>query len=160
MRLWLSVLVFMLFATVQNVSALNIEGVELQEELSADGTSLYLVGGGVRSKFFMDLYVGSLYTEKGEESVGLVMHGAGKAIIRLDIISGMITSEGFDNATEGQTEPIKSEIEAFIGVFKDEIKVGDSFVFVADGGQVRVVKNDAETLTIDNPSLRSALFGI
>jgi len=107
----------MLFATVQNVSALNIEGVELQEELSADGTSLYLVGGGVRSKFFMDLYVGSLYTEKGEESVGLVMHGAGKAIIRLDIISGMITSEGFDNATEGQTEPIKSEIEAFIGVF-------------------------------------------
>lgn len=116
----------------------------------------------------MDLYVGSLYTEKGEESVELVMHGVGKAIIRLDIISGMITSEkmesatreGLDNTTEGQTEPIKTEIEAFRGVLKDEIKIGDSFVFVADGGQVRVVKNDAETLTIDNPSLRSALFGI
>ena len=33
--------------------------------------------------------MGSLYTEKSEESVELVMHGAGKAIIRLDIISGM-----------------------------------------------------------------------
>jgi len=70
------------------------------------------------------------------------------------------TCEGFDNATGGQTEPVKSEIEAFIGAFKDEIKIGDSFVFVADGGQVRVVKNDAETLAIDNPIFRSALFGI
>jgi len=116
----------------------------------------------------MELCMGKLYTEKGEESAGLVMHGVGKAIIRLIIIFGMITSEkmesatreGFDNTTEGRTEPIKTEIEAFIGVFKDEIKIGDSFVFVADGSQVRVVKNDAETLTIDNPSLRSALFGI
>lgn len=168
MRELLASLVIVALVMVQNVSAITIEDVTLDEELRVGETNLNLIGAGVRTKFFMDLYVGSLYTEKGEGTADSVINGAGKALIRLDIISSMITSEkmesatreGFENSTGGNVAPIQEPIEAFIGVFKEEIKVGDTFVFETDGSKVRIVKNGAEALAVDNPDFRAALYGI
>lgn len=168
MRKLFASLMVVALVMVQNVSAVTIEEVVLEDELNINGKKLYIVGAGVRTKFFMDLYVGSLYAEKGEGSADSVMNGVGTALIRLDIISSMITSEkmesatreGFENATGGDVVQIQEQIEAFINVFKEEIKVDDTFVFEANGGKVRIVKNGTEALVIDSPEFRAALYGI
>lgn len=168
MRELLASLMIVALVMVQNVSATTVEEVTLEEKSHVGKATLNFVGAGVHTKYFMDLYVGSLYTEKGEKSADSVMNGAGKALIRLDIISRMITSEqmesatreGFENATDGTVSPIFDEIKAFINVFKNEIKVGDTFVFEADGSKVHTVKNGTEALTINNPDFKVALYGI
>src|SRR5690606_41820150 len=60
MKLLISVLTltFALFSTAQ---AREIADVEIPENLSADSTQLVLNGAGVRTKWFMDIYVSALY---------------------------------------------------------------------------------------------------
>ncbi|MGL5395016.1 MAG: chalcone isomerase family protein, partial [Shewanella sp.] len=41
--------------------AKEVSGVQVADSITLDAQTLQLNGAGVRSKFFMDLYVGSLY---------------------------------------------------------------------------------------------------
>lgn len=150
------------------MAATTVEGISLQDQIVANGESLTLAGAGVRTKLFMDLYVGSLYTKNVIAASESILNTAESAVIRLDIISSMITSskmeaatrEGFKKATHGDTSAIAAAIEDFIAVFKEEIKVGDVFVFEAVGKSVRVLKNDKESLIVSDEKFRAALFGI
>lgn len=155
--------------SVQAASATTVvEGITLGDQIVANGESLTLTGAGVRTKLFMDLYVGSLYTQGGTVDAEAIMNSDESAVIQLDIISSMITSskmesatrEGFKKATHGDTSAIGAAIEDFIGVFKEEIKVGDVFVFEGFGKSVRVLKNDKEALIVNDEKFRAALFGI
>ena len=166
---YILILCFLFFLSIQNVSATTtVEEIVLPDDIVFAGDSLILVGAGVREKFFMDLYVGSLYSQKRQSDPIVLLTGDGSALIRLDIISSMITSEkmedatreGFEMATGGNTAPISDTIEDFITVFKEEIKVGDVFVFAADGATVNVLKNGQKLLTVENPQFRAALLGI
>jgi len=111
-------------------AAQEVSGVSVPDNVSLEGTSLHYQGAGVRSKFFIDLYVGSLFTQKADKNV---IKSQDVSAIRLNIISGLITSEkmisaindGFDGATAGNTAPISAEIAEFIGVFSEEIVKGD-----------------------------------
>ncbi|KFZ36554.1 chalcone isomerase [Shewanella mangrovi] len=155
----------------QSFSALarEVADTDVAEHLQLDGMpALALNGAGVRSKFFMDLYVGSLYISDKTSSVEQVLN-APYAAINLTILSGLITSEkmedaireGFDDATKGNIQPISSEIEQFISLFKAEIKVGDQFllVFAKDKG-VTAYKNGALQATVGNEQFRTALLKI
>ena len=116
-------------------NAKEIEGVNLPESLEVAKSKLILNGAGVRSKFFMDLYVGGLYLENKSNNPQEIIEGDEPMAIRLHIISSLITSkkmenatrEGFENATKGNTEPIKIQIEEFISVFKEKIEEDDIF---------------------------------
>ena len=166
---YILILCALFFCSIQSVSATTtVEEIVLPDDIVFAGDALTLVGAGVREKFFMDLYVGSLYSQKGEADPAVLLGDTGSALIRLDIISSMITSEkmedatreGFEIATGGDTAPISDNIEDFIKVFKEEIKVGDVFVFAADGARVNVLKNGQKSLTVENPKFRAALLGI
>ncbi|MAA66514.1 MAG: chalcone isomerase [Alteromonadaceae bacterium] len=151
------------------VSAVTIEGVDMPDQMKADGSELVLNGAGVRSKWFIDLYVGGLYVSHvGSDPKAIVAADEPQAI-RLHIISGMITSdkmtsatlEGFDASTDGNTAPIQAEIDEFMGVFKDEIKEGDVFDLVYLPGEgVKVSKNGNARDTISGIEFKKALFGI
>ncbi|MCD8476344.1 MAG: chalcone isomerase family protein [Shewanella fodinae] len=87
----------------------------------------------------MDLYVGGLYLPTKASTTAEVLNEE-TAVVSLKILSGLITSakmrnaieEGFDDATDGQTQPIAADIKHFTELFEDEIKVGDEFLLVAD----------------------------
>ncbi len=159
---WLSVASF-------TTAAREVADTQVAESLQLDGTpELVLNGAGVRTKFFMDLYVGGLYLPSKTKSVTEVLE-ADYAAINLTILSGLITSEkmedaireGFNDATHGNTEPIAAEIEQFIGLFKDEIKVGDQFLLLfskKDG--VSAFKNQQLQATVGNDTFRIALMNI
>jgi hypothetical protein len=150
------------------VHAKSISGVELDESLNIAEQALTLNGAGVRSKFFMDLYVGSLYLPSHQSALAEII-AQPVAVIRLNITSGMITSdkmidainEGFDGATDGKPEQLKAEIDQFMALFSAEIKKGDQFTFVLTKDQgVVSFKNQQQQGEIAGESFRQALIKI
>ena len=150
-------------------AAMTVEGVDVPESYQADTTGLELSGAGTRSKFFIDLYVGSLYLTPEGASGESVLAADEPQAITLHIVSGMITSErmtdatleGFEASTDGNVEPVQDEIDRFMAVFQDEITEGDVFDLVYLPGEgVRVLKNGELKDTIGDLQFKKALFGI
>lgn len=156
-------------ALLAPASAVTVEGVDLPETIAADSAELKLNGAGVRSKWFMDLYVGGLYVPQASDNAQSIIAADEPQAITLHIISGMITSdkmtsatlEGFESATDGNMAPIQPQIDAFMEVFKEEIKEGDVFELVyVPGTGVQVMKNGQQRGVIEGMDFKKALFGI
>lgn len=160
----------MLAATLSApVLALTVGGVDVPDTYTANSTELQLNGAGTRSKFFIDLYVGSLYVPKAQHDGNTVVDADEPQAITLHIISDMITSdrmteatmEGFEASTGGDMAPIQSEIDQLMSVFKEEIKEGDVFDLVYVPGEgVKVFKNSEQKGTVGDLEFKKALFGI
>ena len=107
----------------------------MPDTLPAGCDSLTLNGVGIRSKFVFDLYVTGLYLKNKSSDAAAIIKSEDPMAIRLHIISSKITSEkmskatrkGFEKSTGGNTAPISTEIDQFIGAFSDPIKEGDVF---------------------------------
>ncbi|GLS83625.1 chalcone isomerase family protein [Paraferrimonas haliotis] len=149
--------------------AKTVSGVELSDTISANEQQLTLNGAGVRSKFFIDLYVGSLYLSQANSDANAIINSDEISAIRLNITSGLITSdklieaivEGFDLSTNGDTAAIQSRIDNFIAVFNEEIVKGDQYTFVfTPGTGVVGYKNGEQKVSIDGDDFRTALMGI
>ena len=149
--------------------ALSVEGVDVPDTYTAQQSELTLNGAGTRSKWFMDLYVGGLYTPQKASHAAAVINADEPQAITLHIISGLITSEkmtsatleGFESATGGNLAPIQSDVNAFLDVFSEEIKEGDVFDLVYLPGEgVRVLKNGDARATVGGLEFKKALFGI
>ncbi|WP_062260316.1 chalcone isomerase family protein [Endozoicomonas arenosclerae] len=152
-----------------NLQAVELDGVKIPETLDMENQTLQLNGAGIRSKFFMDLYVGSLYTKNKTSDASSVINSKTSVAIQLDITSKLITSEkltdavneGFDKATNGNIDPLKDRLTAFIDVFKAEIVKGDQFVmFVTPGKGVDVFKNGKKLTTIKGDDFSKALLSV
>lgn len=150
--------------------AADVAGVSIPDELkTVESQPLKLNGAGVREKWMMDLYVGALYLKQQESDAVKIIKTEDAMAIRLQIVSGMITSErmtsstmeGFQHATHGNTAPIQKEIEAFLATFKEPIKEGDVFemVYVPNEG-VKIFKNKELKNTVVGQEFKQALFGI
>lgn len=161
---------FVAFAGLFSMTAqTELAGVKVAQKVTEEGQNLVLNGAGVREKFFMDMYVGALYLPKKSSNAADIMSGNEAAAIKLTIVSGMITSdkminavnEGFENATNGNTAPIKAKIAQFKACFKEEIKKGDVFDMVyVPGKGVVVSKNGKEKGVIEGTDFKKAMFGI
>ena len=149
--------------------AKEISGVEIQNERIFEGKSLQLKGAGVRDKFFMDLYVASLYTSKKYNNFSELVNANEPMLISLHIVSSMITSEkmenstleGFEKSTNGNTKNISEEIKNFIMVFKEPIKTDDVYdlLYLPNDG-VKIYKNSSFRVSIPKLEFKKALFGI
>ncbi|MCG9729220.1 chalcone isomerase family protein [Shewanella sp. Isolate13] len=151
-----------------SLQAKEVSGVQLADSVQLENQTLQLNGAGVRSKFFIDLYVGSLYVPTHLDTAQAVID-APSAAVRLNITSGMITAEkmkdaiteGFDDATDGNTAPIAAKIEQFMGLFSAEIVEGDQFTLLADKATgVTAYKNGQAQATIAGEEFRQALLKI
>lgn len=160
-------LVFLMCASI-SFSA-EIGGVDVPATFKAGSTALDFNGAGIRKKFGLKLYVGSLYLTQKSQDADAVINADESMAITLNIISSLITSkkmedatrEGFENATGDNIEPISAEVEAFINVFKEKINDGDSFAFVyVPGTGVEIYKNTAKVSTVEGLVFKKALFGI
>lgn len=161
-------LLLVVIATFSMNAQKTVSGVKVDDKLSLEGKDLTLNGAGIREKFWMDLYVGSLYTTKKTTNGQDVVDSKDAAAIKLNIVSGMITSEkmisaineGFDNSTNKNTASLKTKIDKFKGFFKEKINKGDVFIIMYDGDDVTVYKNGAKKGSIDGYDFKKALFGI
>lgn len=137
--------------------------------LNSAGKQLLLNGAGERTKFVLTLYKAGLYLQKKNKSADNIMNANQVMALRLQILSGFISSEkmthatkqGFANATGGKTAPIQPQINQFLGAFKAPIKKGDIFEFAyAPAGGTKVIKNGKGITVIKGLPFKQALFGI
>ena len=149
--------------------AAEIGGVDVPATIKAGDTDLGFNGAGIRKKFGLKLYVGSLYLAQNSQDADAVINADEPMAITLHIISSLITSkkmedatrEGFENATDGNIEPISAEVEAFINVFKAQINDGDIFDFIyLPGNGVEIYKNTEKVSVVEGLAFKKALFGI
>ena len=126
-------------------------------------------GAGIREKYFLDMYVGSLYLSEKSQDKNKIMNTDETMAITLDIVSSLITSEkmitavdeGFKSSTNGNIASIESKINTFKAIFKKEIKKGDHFVIAYEKGKgVVVTKNGKAEEAIPGLAFKKALFGI
>ncbi|MFW5823558.1 MAG: chalcone isomerase family protein [Marinobacter sp.] len=161
--LWLTTLL------AASAGAETVNGVELRETLEAGDSELVLNGAGVRSKFFIKLYVAALYLPAASADAEAILSADEPQAIALHVTSGRINSdnmteatlEGFEKSTGGDLAPIQQEVDELLKVFADEISEGDVFdlVYVPEEG-VRVIKNGELGKTIGDREFKEALFGI
>ncbi|MDA8138188.1 MAG: chalcone isomerase family protein [Desulfobacteraceae bacterium] len=167
-----------IFAVVVFVSpslAVTVDGVDLPDTLSIGGEQLVLNGAGVRAKkiVFVDkkLYVAGLYLKAKSSDAQKIIQADEPMALRIKIVSSLITSErfneatkeGFQESTKGNTAPIQKEIDTFTSAFADKISNGDLFDIVyTPGTGVQVFKNGSKTatVTIAGMPIKTALFGI
>ena len=153
-----------------NVNAqITIEDVTLPATLKASEKELIVNGGGLREKYFLDLYVGGLYlTSKSSDADAIIAADEAMAI-RIEIVSKMISSDkmidaiddGMENSTGGKTDALSSEIALFKEAFSEEIVVGDIYdiVYIPGTGTI-VYKNNKKIKTIKGLKFKQATFGI
>lgn len=128
----------------------EIAGVMVQETLkAADGTVLQLNGAGIRSKFFMDIYIAELYLEYPSNKVSevldtsgrkrIVMHFLYKEVGKDKLIAGW--NEGFvGNSQPEEVSKLQERIDQFNSMFVD-VKKGDEIVldFIPSRGTVVII---------------------
>ncbi|MGQ1910283.1 chalcone isomerase family protein [Marinifilum sp. RC60d5] len=152
-----------------SIAQTKVGGVELPNEMVIKEQQMQLHGSGTRVKLWMDMYAMGLYMKNKISDAEQIINKDECMGIRLEITSGLITSEkmekatreGFKNATKGNITPIAKEIENFISVFLGEIEKKDRFEFVycpIEG--TLVYKNGKLKASIKGIDFKKALFGI
>ena len=118
------------------VAQTKISGVTLPAKLGFAGTTRELNGAGVRTKYFVKVYVAGLYLKEKSKDPQAIINDDKPMSIRLQIISSMLTNdvmikyirEGFSRSLAGKTEPYKEHLDLICEVFSSEpTKVGDVY---------------------------------
>lgn len=159
-----------LLMVLPSQAQVTINGVTLPATMKAGDESIALNGGGIRKKLFFKLYVGGLYLAKKSSDANAIINADEAMAVKLQITSGMISSEnmseaileGFENSTNGNTAPLKSKIAEFVNTFKkSEIVEGNVFdIIYVPGVGVQSYKNGKLEGTIEGMDFKKALFGI
>lgn len=167
--IYLAACLLALLLIASSSPAAEVSGVSLPDTLKAGDTTLQYNGGGVRRKYFMDMYVCGLYLKEKSSNALQIARADEPMAIRLQIVSKLITSdrmeeatrEGFENSTDGNTEPIQKEIDEFINVFRTAISDRDIYDIVyVPGVGTEVIKNGKSQSVTKGLPLKRALFGI
>lgn len=160
----------LIFSLALPAQGKQLAGVSLPDSMQAGNTRLMLNGAGVRTKFMMDIYVGGLYLSAKSGNADSIIAADEPMAIKLQMVSGMITSEameeatmeGFQNTTGGNMKALAEPIDQFVAVFREPISVGDVFDIVhmpAKG--LDIFKNGAFKGTVQGGlEFKQAVFGI
>ncbi len=149
--------------------AREVAGANIPDTLKAESSELLLNGAGIRTKLFMDMYVGGLYLSEKSDDAKTITAADEPMALKLHILSGMITSqrmkeatnEGFEASLDGNTAPLREKIDIFIAVFDEEIVKQDVFDLIyLPGTGVKILKNGSDKGTIAGHDFKQALFGI
>jgi hypothetical protein len=170
MRKKIFLLTALLIFFQQNIfSQMKIGEVTLPNTMLSGKELLTLNGGGIREKFWMDMYVGGLYLLKKNKNAEEIVNANSAMGIKLHIVSKLISSkrmtdavdEGFEKSTGGKTAQFKEKIEQFKNAFSEEIKVGDVFdiIYSPDDG-ISIFKNNKLKNQISGFDFKKAVFGI
>lgn len=148
----------------------TINDVTLPATMKAADQTVSLNGGGIRKKLFFKLYVGGLYLTNKSSDAKAIIDADEAMAVKLQITSGMISSEnmseaineGFEKSTGGNVAPLKDKISKFVDTFKkSEIVEGNVFDIVyVPGTGVESYKNGKLQSTIEGLDFKKALFGI
>ena len=146
--------------------ARDIEGTPIADTVTAEGKTLLLIGGGIRTKWMFSVYVGALYAEKPTfNAANLIKSDQIKRMelhmlrdVGKDKIVESIT-EGFDKQSKAQMPALKDRLAQLAAAVPD-LKKGDvlTLTYVPDKGTV--VGGAAKETVIPGKDFADALFSV
>jgi Chalcone isomerase-like len=141
------------------LAARDVAGIKFDDQVQLDGTPLVLNGAGVRSKFFVKVYVAALYLPKPSQSVPEILAMYGPKRGAMHFLHDEVSKEKLVNAwneefesnqNEASMKTLRPQLDEFNGLFQTVHK-GD--VIVLD-----YVPNDGTRVTI-NGSEKGKVLG-
>jgi len=163
-----ALLYLLIFANA--VFCLDIGKTKIPDRIKISGTTLQLNGAGVLDRIFVDWYIGALYLPNKTSDPEKVLEDDVTMELKIIILSEEVTGgkmkesvlDGFRTAV-GSEKVIEMipEIDAFIKVFDDDIKVGDifDFIYIPEKG-LQTFKNRKLFSTISGLEFKKGIFGI
>lgn len=159
-----------LLMTAPSFAQTKIAGVVMPNVIKAGDEYLKINGGGLREKFFIDLYVAALYLQEKSSSGSSIVSADKPMAVKLRVVSGMVDNdnfeealrEGFEKSCNGNTAPVQAEIDKIIDVgFKEDIKTGDVYdlIYLPNEG-TSLYRNNKLQVTIPGMDFKKALWGI
>ena len=151
MRFWVAVMLFCF--SISPLSAAEIGGATVPDQAVVEGKTLKLNGAGIRSKFFIDIYIGALYLPqvtasaeaaiRGELPKRVSMHILYDKVDRDKLVDGWVT--GFEkNQNKAALAALSVRLNEFSAMFTDT-RQGEvlAFDFLADGSTVVWLRGEA-----------------
>ena len=131
-------LVLCLLGMGLTAQALTVADVEVPESVDLKGFKypLKLQGAGVRSKFFVDVYVGAFYSQKNIKTPEAALQDKGPKRMRFSFLRKVGETkfkrswwDGFErNNSKDIVKNFTPEIETFINLFESAIQEGDEIL--------------------------------
>ena len=149
----------------------ELSGVFVEEQITAsNGDKLVLNGIGLREKFWVDVYVGSLYLSSKTENVADILTSQKALRIQMDFVYEEVDKEklvtawrdGFHmNQEKDVLSAINDRMDQFYGYFGDNAVAGDQFIIeYIPGTGTSVTKNKKMLGTIPGEDFKNALLQI
>lgn len=133
-------LVLSLLAASQSF-ALEVAGVPMDQAVTVHGQPLKLNGYGIRKKFFIKVYIGSLYAQRRITNAAEALNDSGDKLIRMNFLHSKVEkekiieafTEGFANNSPDLTG--SPEVKKFLSLFTADFIKGDivDLTLSADG---------------------------
>lgn len=163
--LYISLLVLPLLAQADT----NISGVKLADQYSLGNEALTLNGAGVRSKFFVKVYVGALYLKKATHDAGQAMENPGAKSMQMVMLYKEVDAEKItqgwvdgikDNLDKTEQSNIADRLKTFNALFPD-LHAGDHVSMDFIPGQGTTLSLNQKTLgQIEGDDFFAALLSV
>ncbi len=152
-------------------TAAELSGVIVEEQINAvNGQTLILNGIGLREKFWIDVYVGSLFLSEKSDNLADILAQQGAWRIQLDFVYKEVTSkkllkawrEGFEkNQSQETLGQLQTRIDQFYRYFASNTVAKDQYQFDYIPGQgTRITKNQTLLGIIPGDDFKNALLEI
>ena len=151
--------------------AAEISGVFIDNQIkTSSGHTLILNGAGLREKFWIDVYVGSLYLAQTSDDITRILSTPGPWRIQLDFVYKEVAQDklldswraGFEqNQSAEALQKLQPRIEAFYGFFDSSAVAKDQFRFdYLPGSGTQVRKNQQILGVVPGKDFSNALLEI
>ncbi|HBA88182.1 MAG TPA: hypothetical protein DCZ75_09415 [Geobacter sp.] len=154
-------------ALAGTVCATEIAGVKIEPTVAVNNQALKLNGSGVRKKFMIKVYIGSLYATKRLPTAAEAMRDNGDKLVRMNFLHSKIDKskitdafkEGFANNTPDIAN--SPEVKKFLALFTDDFKKGDVVdISLAANGTVTVKHNGKLLGSVASQRLATGVLAI
>jgi len=123
-------------AAAPGIHAAEVAGVNVEEKIRVGSSELVLNGAGLRSKLFIKLYLGALYTTQKSSTPAVLIDGTGPRRMNLrllrdigaDTLHGALEEGLQNNNSPAELEAVKAASEQFGALMKGigKVKEGDT----------------------------------
>lgn len=161
------VTLFLLIAPV--AQAEDVAGVRVPETIELQGETLALNGAGVRTRFFVKVYVGALYLKQPARNAVSAIGQAPPKSVRLHFLYKEVSTEklaeAWNDGFRGNTPPetlaaLEPRIARFNALFPTARKGDTIRLDLLSDGATRVLVNDQTLGTIPGADFQEALLRI
>jgi hypothetical protein len=164
-------LFFVLFFMAYPVGAKEIEGVAIDEQITAeDGAVLQLNGAGIRKKVFFKIYIAQLYLQNPATETAQIISDDGRKRIVMHFLYDKVEKEklvaGWNEGFAANSDPamlaaLQPRIDTFNAMFDEDAVKGDRIVFdYLPGKGTAVMTKGKDRGIIEGKDFNDALLSI